>query len=84
MKKIFFTLIAVMFAGSLCFAEQPAVKADEPTGKVESVQQPSAKVDETKYLQARLKKLLHFLGDGRRHIIRFWLLTIRVPRRLFM
>ena len=40
MKKMLFVLIAIAFVSSLCFAEEPAVKADEVktfTGKIESV-----------------------------------------------
>ncbi|MFZ1981648.1 MAG: hypothetical protein WAU61_10110 [Smithella sp.] len=62
MKKIFFILIAVMFAGSLCFAEQPAVKADVTTGKVESVQQPSAKVEETNIFTGKVEKVTPLIG----------------------
>ena len=62
MKKIFFTLIAVVFASSLCFAEQPAVKADETASKVESVQQPSAKGEETKIFIGKVEKVTPLLG----------------------
>lgn len=40
MKKMLFVLIAIAFVSSLCFAAEPAVKADEVktfTGKIESV-----------------------------------------------
>ena len=62
MKKIFFTLIAVVFASSLCFAEQPVVKADETTGKVESAQQPSAKAEETKIFIGKVEKVTPVMG----------------------
>ena len=62
MKKIFFTLIAVVFASSLCFAEQPTVKADETAGKVESIQQPSAKGEETKIFIGKVEKVTPLLG----------------------
>jgi hypothetical protein len=62
MKKIFFTLIAVVFASSLCFAEQPVVKADETTGKVESAQQPSAKAEETKIFIGKVEKVAPLMG----------------------